>query len=47
MRASGIRMQSLSGAENIPIVLFSVLFTANIVVGNSALRWVNVSLVYV
>jgi drug/metabolite transporter (DMT)-like permease len=47
MRASGIRMQSLSGAENIPIVLFSVLFTANIVVGNSALRWVNVSLVQV
>lgn len=36
--------QKLSFAEQVPVILFSFLFCANIVVGNSSLRYVTVSL---
>jgi drug/metabolite transporter (DMT)-like permease len=39
--------QKLTVQEQIPVALFSVLFCANIVVGNAALRYVAVSLVQV
>lgn len=47
LRGSGIEMQKLSFKEQLPVMLFSILFCANIVVGNTSLRFVNVSLVQV
>ena len=44
---SSYETQQLNLREQIPVALFSVLFCANIVVGNSALRYVPVSLVQV
>ena len=48
MRLNGaFESQSLTASEQLPVALFSLLFSANIVVGNAALNYVSVSLVQV